>query len=74
MLLATIGSSGGPTMIVVEGSLLEITSDISFLMHEVYKKLSKEDPNAGEIFKTGMQCVVTKEDSPMWEDEKEEKR
>ena len=68
MLLATIGNGGGSAMIAATGSLVEITSDLSLLLHEVYGKLNKEDPNAGDLFKMVMQYAVS-DKSPVWEKE-----
>lgn len=58
--------NGRITRLVVKGTILDTLAEVSFLVAEMYRMLSKHDEEKGELFKRAFIAAVTDEDSPVW--------
>lgn len=54
----------------MDGSLLEITAEATYLIRTIYERLGKQDKEAAEAFKEMMKRSIASDDSPVWLDSK----
>lgn len=52
--------------IEVKGSPIEIITDATFLIHEVYATLQNNSPITGDLFRVMLRDAVNDDSSPIW--------
>lgn len=58
--------AGGPDMVVAQGDLKEILTDLSLTIKGIYVQMKNTEPAAAEIFKGALKLGITQEDGPVW--------
>ena len=52
---------------MVKGNPIEILSDVTFLINEVYVTFQNNSPITGDLFRCMLRYVVNDDSSPIWE-------
>lgn len=50
----------------MDGNLLEITAEATYLIRTIYERLDNQDKEAAEAFKEAMKRSIASDDSPVW--------
>ena len=56
----------GTGKIMVKGNPIEILSDVTFLINEVYVTFQNNSPIMGDLFRCVLRDVVNDDSSPIW--------
>lgn len=62
----------GESYIETSGSLFEIMADVTYVLNRCYLGARTVNEEAGEAFRKTVQMLVADDDSPVWEDEKQQ--
>lgn len=62
----------GDSYIETSGSLFEIMADVTYVLRRCYMEDRAVNEEAGEAFKKTVKILVADDDSPVWEDEKQQ--
>lgn len=66
MLKCHLEKETGTCKIAVKGSPIEILSDVTFLINDIYLAFQKNSPIMGDLFRDIMREVVNDDSSPVW--------
>ena len=62
----------GDSYIDTRGSMFEIMADVTYVLRRCYLAARAVNEEAGDAFKKTVQMLVADDDSPVWEDEKQQ--
>jgi hypothetical protein len=54
----------------MEGNVLEICADVTFMIREVYQGITKDEPEVAKAFRDMVIRVVSDPEGPVWTDPK----
>ena len=66
MLKCDMSAKKGTARVEVYGSVLEITTDIMYVISDVYDAIKRRNPSAADMFKFTMKRAIDDDDSPIW--------
>lgn len=66
MLKCDLDAKKGTARVEANGSVLEITADIAYIINDLYGAIKRGNPSAADMFKFFMKQVVYDDDSPIW--------
>ena len=66
MLKCHLEKETGTGKIMVKGNPIEILSDVTFLINEVYVTFQNNSPIMGDLFRCVLRDVVNDDSSPIW--------
>lgn len=61
-----INAGGGTGVIEAQGSILEITSDVAYLINAIHTQFSQSEPILAEMFKSALSDLITSPETPLW--------
>lgn len=67
MLKCHLEKEANTCKIEVKGNPIEILSDVTFLINEVYVTFQNNSPIMGDLFRCVLRYVVNDDSSPIWE-------
>lgn len=67
MLKILIDADKDVAEIIAIGNTLDLVSEISFLIREIWRGMDRDDPEHADAFKGLIQDVVRNDASPLWE-------